>query len=117
MKKYSSRSIGNGAMAVSADGRLLAVGGWDGKWVEGINRLTVGYGCIQLLRSSRWVPLRIIVKVCRLSHLVLRIEKTRAYWSWGKIAILKKSRDQKPLGWPVEAKIDASLCGTLRLVA
>lgn len=31
MKKYPTKHIGNASLALNAEGRVLAVGGWDGK--------------------------------------------------------------------------------------
>jgi hypothetical protein len=31
VSEYSTKQVGNGAVAISADGRVVAVGGWDGR--------------------------------------------------------------------------------------
>jgi len=31
LASYSTKQIGNGSVAVSSDGRVVAVGGWDGR--------------------------------------------------------------------------------------
>lgn len=71
--RFATKQIGNSAVAVGPDGRVVAVGGWDGRWgspeVEAVSRGEMLIDLCLIVSvytrrrpSSRWGPWLTIVK-------------------------------------------------------
>jgi hypothetical protein len=105
---HRTKYPGNSAIAIRGDGKVCAVGGWDGKWVNSVKILSIihaslEFGYIRLALWSRWVHLCTIkagVKVWySQTHTVwCQEEMTKEMTMMTKTIWVKKKRKREAVG-------------------